>query len=162
MSPQNPAERPNQNRPKRSRPARFIAIALLVLFMPIFVFGATVAATGTVTVSVQEKGGVDLWIPVPALLFDLAIFAAPRLMPEDELAEVRRELAPYHDTLEALASELESIPAGSVLVEVESAREQVKITKDWRSFDIVVHSDDADVRVSIPARLLSRGLDLMG
>ncbi len=157
MSPQDPTDRP-----KKSRLTRFIAIALLVLFMPIFVFGATVAATGTVTISVQEKDGVDLWIPVPALLFDLAVFAAPRLMPEDDLAEVRRGLAPYHSTLEMMAAELESIPAGSVLVQVESAGEQVKITKDWRSFDITVHSDDVDVRVSIPARLLSRGLDFVG
>lgn len=151
-----------QSRPRKSRFKRFVAIALLLLFTPIFVFGATVAATGTVTVSVQEKDGVNLWIPVPALLFDLAVFAAPRLMPEDALAEARRELAPYHETLSALAAEIEKIPSGSVLVEVKGGDEHVRISKEWRSFDIVVDSEDADVRVSIPARLLSRSLDLFG
>lgn len=147
--------------PKR-RITRYVAIALLVLFMPIFVFGATVAATGTVTVSVQEKGGTHLWIPVPALLFDLAVFAAPRFMPEQDMENARRELAPYRDSLEMMAEELEGIPAGSVLVSVESDHETVKITKDWRSFNIEVQSPDADVRVSVPARLLSRSLDIFG
>lgn len=149
-------------RPRKSRFKRFVAIALLLLFTPIFVFGATVAATGTVTVSVQEKGGTDLWIPVPALLFDLAVFAVPHIVPEDELADARREIAPYLDTLTALAHEIESIPAGAVLVEVQDGNEHVRITKEWRSFEILVDSDDADVRVSVPARLLSRGLDIMG
>lgn len=148
--------------PRKSRFKRFVAIALLLLFMPIFVFGATVAATGTVTVSVQEKDGVNLWIPVPALLFDIAVFAAPRLMPEDALEEARHELAPYYDTLSALAHEIEKIPAGAVLVEVQDGDEHVRIAKEWRSFEITVDSNDADIRVSVPARLLSRGLDILG
>ena len=80
---------------RKSRFARFVTFALLLLFMPIFAFGATVAATGTITVSVQEAGpdGVNLWIPVPALMADLAIFAAPMIMPDDALEglEARHE-----------------------------------------------------------------------
>lgn len=147
--------------PRKSRLTRFVAIALLLLFMPVLVFGATVAATGTVTVSVQEKDGVNLWIPVPALLFDIAVFAAPSFMPEDAMDEVREQVAPFREALGAMASELENIPAGSVLVEVQSDREQVRITKDWRSFEIAVDSDDANIRISVPARLLSRSLDII-
>ena len=156
------APRSSSPKPRKSRFKRFVAICLLLLFMPVFVFGATVAATGTVTVRVQEANGVDLWIPMPALLFDLAVFAAPRLMPEHELDQVRREIAPYHDALVTMAEEIESIPAGTVLVEVHDGDEHVRIEKNWRSFEIVVDSPDADVRVSLPARLLSRSLDILG
>ncbi|MEM8929599.1 MAG: hypothetical protein AAGE94_00395 [Acidobacteriota bacterium] len=156
-APHAPASAP----PKRGRFARFVAIALLFLCMPIFVFGATVAATGTVTVSVHEKAdGMNLWIPVPALLFDAAVFAAPMIIPDDALADVRREIEPYRETLETLADDIESIPAGSVLVEVQDGRDHVLITKTWRNFEISVQSDDADIQVSVPARLLSRSLDL--
>lgn len=159
--------RPSTPTPPARRPgrlfARFVAIALLCCFMPIFVFGATVAATGTVTVRVHEGGpdGLDLWIPVPALLLDAAVFAAPALIPEGELEEVRRETAPYLGMLRSLAHDLESIPAGSVLVHVDSPEEQVLITKEWRSFEITVDSGDTQVHVSIPARLLSRSLDFL-
>ena len=147
--------------PSQSRFARFVVIALLALCMPIFVFGATVAATGTVTVSVHESNGTNLWIPVPALLFDAAVFAVPMVVPDDALAEMRREIAPYRETLESLAHDIESIPAGSVLVEVHDRNEHVLITKTWRNFEIRVQSDDADIRVSVPARLLSRSLDVL-
>lgn len=152
---------PAQPRPK-SRFTRFVTIALLLLFMPIFAFGATVAATGTITVSVQESGpdGVNLWIPVPALVADLALFAAPMLIPDEALEEARRELAPYQDQIEALAEAIEDVPAGSVLVDVRDGNEHVRISKDWRNFEISVESPDANVNVSIPARLLSRSLDI--
>ncbi len=148
--------------PRRRPFMRYVAIALIVLMMPIFVLATAVAVTGTVTVSVQERGpdGIRIYVPVPALLLDAAIALAPMLIPEEELAEARRELAPYRDGLEALADALEKMPAG-VLVEVESDDEHVLITKTWRSFEIIIENDDADVRVTVPARLVSRMLDIL-
>ncbi len=142
--------------------SRYVAFALLVFLMPIFAFATAVAATGTVTVSVHERGedGVNLYLPVPALLVDLAVFAAPRLMPEDLLADARAEIAPFRQGLEAFAEELENCPSG-VLVEVRTPTEHVRVTKTWRSFEVEVDSDDADVRVSVPARLASRMLDVL-
>ncbi len=150
-----------QPKPK-SRLTRFVAISLIVCLTPIFALGATVAATGTVTVQVHERGpdGVRLYIPVPALLIDAAVALAPLVIPADELAEARREIAPYRDGLEALAAELEGMPSG-VLADVRSGGERVRITKTWRSFEIDVESDDADVHVAVPARLLSRALDVL-
>ncbi len=153
----------NQKPHARRRPfTRYVAFALLVFLMPIFAFATAVAATGTVTVRVQEPGvdGTNLYLPVPAMLIDLAVFAAPRLMPGDALAEARAEIAPFREGLEALAEELERCPNG-VLVEVKSPTEHVRITKNWRSFEVEVDSDDADVRVSVPARLASRLLDIL-
>ena len=52
------------------------------------------------------------------------------------------------------------MPTG-VLVEVEDGDEHVTIRKSWRSFHIDVQSSDTDVSVTIPARLLSRSLDIL-
>ena len=141
---------------------RYVALALLVFSMPVFAFATAVAATGTVTVRVHEQGddGVRVYVPVPALLIDLAVFAAPRLMPADALAEVRAEIEPFRAGLEALAEELEDCPSG-VLVDVQTPDEHIRVTKSWRSFEVEVDSEDAGVRVSVPARLASRILDVL-
>ena len=146
--------------PNRTR--RYIAIALIVLLMPFFVLGSAVAATGTVTVQVQETGpdGVKLWIPVPALLIDVALLLAPAVIPDDALDEARREIEPYRDSLEALAEEIRTMPAG-VLVDVQTGDEHVRVTKTWRSFQVAVDSPDADIQVSVPARFLSRALEIL-
>lgn len=147
---------------KPSRFSRYVAFTLLLFLMPVFAFATAVAATGTVTVSIHERGadGVRLYIPVPALLIDLAIFAAPRFMPDDALAEARREIAPFRDSLEVLADEIESFPRG-VIVDVQTPEEHIRVSKGWRSFEVAVDSDETDVRVSVPARLANRVLDLL-
>ena len=145
---------------------RWLAFAVLLLFVPVVVLGATVAtvaATGTVSVRVQGKssGGTNLYLPVPALLIDLAVVALPLVAPADALAAARREVAPYRASVQALAAELEACPAG-VLVDYRDGDEHVRISKGWRSFDIEVISDDADIRVSVPARLFGRVFDTLG
>ncbi|MEM8994433.1 MAG: hypothetical protein AAGF23_06530 [Acidobacteriota bacterium] len=153
-------------RPGRRRRffARLVAIALVCCFMPIFVFGATVAATGTVSVRVQDSGpdGVNLFIPVPAVLLDAAVFVAPAVIPEGDLEAARMEAAPYLPMLRRLANELTDIPAGSVLVHVDNPEEQILITKGWRNFEISVDSGDTQVHVSVPARLMKRSLSVFG
>ena len=161
------APAPARTTRRRSPMMRFFVIALLCLLAPIFVFGATVAvtvaATGVATVRVSEPGpdGVDLWIPVPAVLFDLAIAAAPQFMPEYELEDARREVGPYLPMLRELADAIENLPSAT-LVEVETGRESVRISKEGRNFEIRVDSDDANVRVTVPARLFGRSLDIFG
>lgn len=142
---------------------RFIAFALLCLITPIFVFGATVAATGFVQVSVDERGpdGANLFIPVPAIFFDVALFAIPRIVPPAEMAEARTEIGPFLPALQQMAEELENLP-NATLVEVSSPTEHVKISKQFGSFYIEVHDQDADVSVKVPARLISGALSLFG
>jgi len=159
MSPQ---ETTSRSTPRRRPLVRYLAIGLILMVSPIFVLAATVAATGTVTVKVAEKSadGVDLYLPLPAIAFDAALFAAPLFLPEDALADARKELAPYREALQALGRELAGLPSG-VLVEVESDGDHVEVRKTWRSFEIRVDADDADVFVSVPARFASRLLTLI-
>lgn len=144
---------------RQSRLSRYLTIALILLVTPIFVFGAALAVTGFVTVEVYEEGGTNLYIPVPALLFDVAIFVAPMVMPDEALADARREIAPYREALVTLAEELEDCPSG-VLVDYRGNDERVQISKGWRSFKVDVDSDDTEVHVKVPARLMSRALDV--
>lgn len=151
------------DRPNRRRLNRFVAFVLLCAFTPIFVLGATVAATGTISVRVQEHGedGVNLWIPLPAILADAALFAAPRLIPPQELMAAKAEIAPYLPALRRLAAELEAMP-DAVLVAVDSPTEQVRIGKAWGSFYVDVKAEDADVHVELPARLIGNAFTIFG
>ena len=149
--------------PKRRPYFRYLTIALLICCLPFFALGATIAATGTVMVDIEEAGpdGVSLWIPVPVLLFDLAVFAAPMLMPEDALDEARAEIEPFLPALQEFAETLEDCPNGT-LVEVEGKTEHVRIGKEGRRLTIRVDSPDADINISVPVRILGRSLDLFG
>lgn len=157
------AHRSAQTSRRRSPLMRFLVIALILLMTPIFALGATVAATGVATVQISEAGpdGVNLWIPVPALLFDVAVAAVPRFLPEHELDDARREVAPYLPMLRDLADAIEDMPSAT-FVEVESGSEHVRIMKEGRNFKIHVESPDANVRVTVPARLFGRSLDILG
>lgn len=145
---------------QQSRLSRYLTIALILFLTPIFVFGATVAVTGFVTVEVYEEEGVNLYLPVPAILFDLAVFVAPMVVPDDALAEARREIEPYREALETLADELRDCPSG-VLVDYQGRNERVQVSKSWRSFKVDVDTEDTDVHVKMPARLMSRALDVL-
>ncbi|RMH16073.1 MAG: hypothetical protein D6696_19080 [Acidobacteria bacterium] len=151
--------------PRPPRPARrwlrFLAIVTLIALLPFVVVGTTIAATGTVTVQVHERTeGVHLWLPVPALLFDVAAFVAPRLIPEQELASVHAELEPWRPALVEAVRALEDCPSG-LLVEVVTASEHVRVSKDGRSFRVSVESPDVDVKVAVPARIARRALQAL-
>lgn len=158
-----PASRPAHPDRRRSPIFRFFVIAMIFLLSPIFVLGATVVATGVATVQVSEAGpdGMNLWIPVPALLMDVAVAALPRLMPAHEMDDVRREIGPYLPMLREFTDAIEDLPSAT-LVEVESRHEHVRVAKRGRNFEVTVHGPDGDVRVSVPARLAGRALDIFG
>lgn len=147
----------------RKRLNRILAFLLICTFTPIFVFGATVAATGTITVRVKEHtpDGVNLWIPVPAILVDATLFAVPRLMPEDGLAEARAEIAPMLPALQQIADEIDRLP-NAVFVAVDSPTETVRVGKSWGKLYVDVRSEDADVYVEAPARLIGSAFAIFG
>ncbi len=138
------------------------AAGLLAFGMAGVALAAAVVHSGLISVSVQEKtaDGTRIFLPVPAALIELGASTLPLVMPERELARARREIAPYRQGLRQLASELDDMPSAT-LVTVESAKERVKVAKQGRNLTIEVHSDEADVRVSLPAASLGRLLDAL-
>jgi hypothetical protein len=135
---------------------------MLVVVMPFALVATAIAATGTVTVRVHDRSadGVNLVIPVPALLIDLAAFVVPRVIPDDALDEVRQELAPYREGLIAIVNAIEDCPSGT-LVHFESADESVLVSKKGSRFHVSVDSSDLDVDVSVPARFARRALQMV-
>lgn len=125
-------------------------------------FAAAVVQGGMTTISVRDKGpdGVNLFIPVPAMLFDLGAGIATLAMPADERAELRRELAPLAPALRQISRDLSDCP-NVELIKVTTKKETVSIRKQGRSLKIEVHSPEADIRISAPADLLDRVLGIL-
>lgn len=144
-----------------SRTARVftaLGLAVLMTFLGTGVaLAATVAATGIVTVQVEERGpeGVRLLVPVPAALLDLGLGVATLAVPADELRQLRAEAAPFQPAIEAIARGIEECP-DATLVEVVTDRESVRVTKRGNTLVIDVDAEDAEVRVALPARTLTR------
>jgi hypothetical protein len=148
------------------RGAKFLTIvaatlAVLILGSGLLLAG-TIAATGLVTVRVNEQGpeGTNLYVPVPAGLLYLGLAALPHVLPDEELAEIRTELGELGPAIAALGEALEDCP-DAVLVDVQERGESVRITKQGRS--LLIHVDDGrdEVRISVPAALFSRTVNAL-
>lgn len=149
-----------------SRLMRILAVStgvvmLLVLGSGVMVAG-TVARSGLVTVSIQEKGpdGLNLFIPVPAGLIEMTLSLAPVVLSVVDHDVLDRELERVRDDLEALwpaiAAVLEAIDdmPDATLVEVEGPHEYVLVTKERGKIKVVVEEDDTRISISVPTRVL--------
>lgn len=151
---------------KRVAIGLFVAWGVLVLASAA-VAGAFLIHDGIVTVSVREKerGGANFTVPVPGAAFRLAMFAAETAMPARERLRLRREVArdlgDIQPVLAALARELENCP-DAVLVEVHDRDAHVTIEKRGGTLRIHVDDLDAEVRVNVPASMLSFALETLG
>jgi hypothetical protein len=120
------------------------------------VSGAVFLATGGVAVCRVATPEVNLTIPVPTHLIDVALVAARFGMPDHELAQMRREVEPWIPMIEAGTRELAVLPDGTVLVAVETSEVTVLVERRGGRFRVDVDSPDADVHVSLPARSFKR------
>lgn len=121
---------------------------------------AAVVSSGMMTISVEDRSadGVNLYIPIPAALIEAAAGGAQLLIPERELAKVRRAVGPWQESVGGVLDKLADAPDG-VLVAVDSKTERVRIEKRGRNLEIEVHDHESDVSISVPlpsvARLLA-------
>jgi len=139
------------------------AVAGAVLFATTGVaLAAAVVHSGVITVAIDDHSpdGVSLYLPVPAALIELGAEALPLFLPDEDMAQIRRELAPHADALRALARELAEMP-DATLVAVDTDQEHVRVIKSGRSFEITVDAEDADIRVSVPATSFGRLLNAL-
>lgn len=106
---------------------------------------------GSVVVQVTERGGGgdNVRIRVPAAFGHLALLC----MPDRAFCWSQRDRVFRHREMRALAGELERIPDGTVLVQVDSPQETVKISREHGTLLIHVDSDDENVRVEVPIKL---------
>jgi len=133
--------------------AVFLAGGLLLVVGSAVVAGAVAFNAGSVRVYVLEKkpGGDHVNLLIPAALVPLGM----KFIPDRERERAAARLGPWLPAIEAASRELARVPDGP-LVEVESARERVRIAKLGGSLVIDVESEQESVHVSFPLKLVAR------
>lgn len=119
--------------------------------------GLVIAATGMVTVKIDESGpdGNRLYIPVPAILVHAGLTVLPALVEEDVWEDVRTDLGEWAPVAAEVLRAVADAP-DAVLVDIENAHESVRIEKDGRSLEIRVRDGNDNFEISLPASLLGR------
>lgn len=139
-----------------------VLLALVLTFAVLLIgsgvlLAASVVHSGVVTVKVDETGpeGKRMYIPVPAALISLGMDVIPLLAGEDIRAEIRSDLGEHREAVAAALLELENAP-DAVLLHVQDAGENVRITKKGRTLEISVDNAEGSFEISVPARLIGR------
>lgn len=152
-----------------SRGLKILTVTLGVVAILFVGTGMLVAATviqaGMVTLQVEERHGQDINLVIPAGLLYAGMALAPALSEEveAELDGVRREIRREIDTelgemgphLAGILTDLESCP-DAVLLEARSPGEHVRIEKRGDKLHIHVRDAESNMKISIPAGLMSR------
>ncbi|MEE2777268.1 MAG: hypothetical protein VYE73_10990 [Acidobacteriota bacterium] len=138
---------------------KLIGVSFLIgssVFFTSIVGAGAYLVTGGIMVCDVETPEVNLTIPVPTRLADMAFLVARVALPDEDREEIRREIGPFLPFIDELFGGLVDIDNGTTLVSVETGQETVLIEKRRGKFLIDVDAEDAKVRVSIPARSLRR------
>ena len=119
------------------------------LFYTTLVGGAVLFHEGAITVNVQEKRpkGDHVYVLAPATLVSWGV----KFVPAEHLRRMPEEVRQSLPAVVAAVGELEKIP-DTVLVEVTSPREHVKVEKRGDRLIVDVDSDRETVHVSLPLR----------
>jgi hypothetical protein len=136
-----------------------LAAGVLMVSSTGVALAAAVVTRGMVTIEVEDRGpdGVSLYIPVPAAFLEVAADGMQMVIPDRELAKVKRAVGPWGEPVSGLIHKLADSP-DAVLVSVTSANETVRIEKRGRNLEIEVHDSNSDVRISIPLPSVARVL----
>lgn len=145
-----------------SRERRFLFILIGCAAAVSLLVGAglvTAWRAGSIVVQVNEhvRGGDNVRISVPAAAGHLALLFLPD----------RAFKAPFRNHLfrrgemRTLVRQLELIPDGTVLVQVDSPHETVRISRDHGLLLVHVDSEQENVRVEVPIKLAGAFLKRM-
>jgi hypothetical protein len=137
-----------------TRMHRFALVLLICVTALSILVGAGVIAAwraGSVVVEVDGRGhsADNVRIRIPAAAGHLALLC----LPDRAFCGSARDRVFRHGEMRLLAGELERIPDGTVLVQVDSPRESVRISREHDTLLIHVSSDEENVRVEVPVRL---------
>jgi len=120
--------------------------------------GAVLFHEGAITVSVKEmKGNSEpqhVFVVAPAAVVPWAI----KMIPERHMPRLPEEALQALPAIQAAADELERLP-DTVLVEVQSKREHVKVSKEGGYMVVDVTGDREEVHVSVPLRAVRHTLE---
>ncbi len=116
----------------------------------------TLYGDGLMSVRVHEHrpGGAEFSLTMPGSAVRAALGAVRFVPASVELDRATAELRRLGPGLRALGTAIEDCP-DAVLVEVEDGHDHVVIEKRGGAFFIHAETDDADVEVRVPARVVS-------
>lgn len=148
--------------PPPSRDRRFFLVILAaVTGLSLLVGIGLVAAyrAGSVVIDVKEHGrhGDNVHLRIPAALGHVALAFAPDV----SFSKHGGDPSLRDVDIPALVREIERVPDGTVLVQVDSPRERVRIVREHGSFLVHVESEDENVRVEVPMKLAGAFLKRM-
>lgn len=156
-------------RPRLSRGQKtlwaVVGTGAVLTFGLVFLLAAPVSSgmvdPGFATVRVHEKTeGFRLYIPVPAVLLNAGLSAAAAGGAFDHVPPLPEEAVRYTGVARSMLAELIDGP-DATFVEVRDGPDHVVVAKRHGRFIVRVRSPDADVDVSVPARLALRLMDVM-
>ncbi len=120
--------------------------------------GAVLFHEGAITVNVKEmhqgREPQHVFVVAPAAIVPWAI----KLIPENHVPRLPEEALQALPALQAAADELVRMP-DTVLVEVESKREHVKVAKEGGYLTVDVTGDREEVHVSVPVRAARHAIE---
>jgi hypothetical protein len=160
-------EKPTPTRLSRGQKTLWAVVGTVAVltFGLVFLIAAPVASgvvdPGFATVRVHEKSeGFQLYIPVPAVLLNAGLSAAASGGAFEHIGPLPEEAVRYTGVARAMLAELIDGP-DATFVEVRDGDDHVVVAKRNGRFLVQVRSPDADVDVSVPARLALRVLDVV-
>jgi hypothetical protein len=117
------------------------AVSALTMALGIAVFQA-----GFATVEIESQETPWIYLPVPLAAVDIAL----AFVPEEDLAQARRDLEQFRPVIEAALAELKNCP-DVTLVEVVNQDESVLIEKSGSELLIKVDNGEHEkVRIRVP------------
>ncbi|RPJ86541.1 MAG: hypothetical protein EHM18_05700 [Acidobacteria bacterium] len=128
--------------------AKIATSLLLFIGAGIFMLATVLYQTGIVYVEVEEKrpDGHHLYIPVPVILAHVAVACVP----DEELKDVRAEMAPRKELIVAACDAISDCPDGAFVEYKNGDEEHVTVTKRGNYLLVDVDSKCEKVKVKVP------------
>lgn len=124
------------------------AVGVLLLFSACTI-AVLNAGVGSIHINSDK---VALWLPVPVLAADLALY----LTPADVISDIRENLHPWKDLILSSVHELAECP-DATLVEIDTNNERILVKKDGADLIVDVDSQaEGKLYMELPIRSVER------
>lgn len=124
------------------------AVGVLLLFSACTI-AVLNAGVGSVYINDDE---VTLWLPVPVLAADLALY----LTPADVIRDIREDLHPWKDLILSSVHELDEWP-DATFVEIDTRNERILVKKNGTDLIVDVDSQaEGKIYIELPIRSVGR------
>ncbi|MDH3253697.1 MAG: hypothetical protein OEM62_01800 [Acidobacteriota bacterium] len=133
------------------------AVATTMVVGWVLLIGAVLAWGGLATVSIVDRHGADLTLPIPMAAVDIAVASGDLIFDVGAHLNSELKLGEWEPLARQILMSLDECP-DAVFVEVSDGGDHVRVAKQGRSLLIEVSDTTVDVRVSVPMRSVRRAV----